>query len=66
MVRMSDCHPRGAGFDSRLYPINFSGSTGSATGSTQPCEDHWLAGPYEKQQNPDKKTKIKIEVLALC
>ena len=36
MVSTSDCHPRGPGFDSRLYPRNFSGSIGSGTGSTQP------------------------------
>ena len=38
-----DCHPRGPGLDSRLYPRNFSGSIGSGTGSTQPCEDNWVA-----------------------
>ena len=43
VVRTSDCHPRGPGFDSRLYPRNFSGSIGSGTGSTQPCEDNWVA-----------------------
>ena len=39
-VSMSDCHPRGPGFDSRLYSRNFSGSRpiGSGTGSTQPRE----------------------------
>ena len=35
---ISDCHPRGPRFDSRLYPRNFFG-----TGSTQPCEDNWIA-----------------------
>ena len=40
VVSMSDCHPRGPGFDSRLYPRNFSGSVGSGTGSTQPREDN--------------------------
>ena len=39
----SDCHPRGPGFDSRLYSRNFSGSIGSGTRSTQPCEDNWVA-----------------------
>ena len=39
----SDCHPRGPGFDSRLYPRNFSGSIVSGTGSTQPREDNWVA-----------------------
>ena len=43
VVSTSDCHPRGPGFDSRLYPRNFSGSTGSGTRSTQPCEDNCVA-----------------------
>ena len=43
VVSMSDCHPRGPGFDSRLYPRNFSISIGSGTGSTQPREDNWVA-----------------------
>ena len=48
VVSTSDCHPRGHGFDSRLYPRNFSGSIGSGTGSTQPREDNWVATWYEK------------------
>ena len=43
VVSTTDCHPRGHGFDSRLYPGNFSGSIGSGTGSTQPREDNWVA-----------------------
>ena len=39
----SHCYPRAPGFDSRLYPRNFSGSIGSETGSTQPREDNWVA-----------------------
>ena len=42
VVSMSDCHPRGPGFDSRLYPRNFSRSIGSRTGSTQPHEANWV------------------------
>ena len=42
-VSMTDCHPRGPGFDSRLYPRNFSGIYGSGTWSTQPREDNWVA-----------------------
>ena len=34
------CYPRDPGFDSRLYPRNFSSSIGSGTGSTQP-RDNW-------------------------
>ena len=37
VVSTSDCHPRGPGFDSRLYPRTFSG-----TGSTRPHEDNWV------------------------
>ena len=40
VVSMSDCHPRGPGFDSLLYPRNFSRSIESGTGSTQPCGDN--------------------------
>ena len=43
VVSTSDCHPRGPGFDSRLYPRHFSGSIGSGSGSTQPREDDWVA-----------------------
>ena len=48
VVSMSDCHPRGPGLDSRLYPRNFSGSIESGMGSTQPHEDNWVATWYEK------------------
>ena len=43
VVSTSDCHPKGPGFDSRLYPRNFFGSIGSGTGSTHPREDNWVA-----------------------
>ena len=43
VVSTSDCHPRGPGLESRLYPRIFSGSIGSGTGSTQPREDNWVA-----------------------
>ena len=43
VISTSDCHPKGPGFDSRLYPRNVSGSIGSGTGSTQPREDNWVA-----------------------
>ena len=43
VVSTSDCHPRGPGFDSRLYSIKFSGSIGSGTGSIQPDEDNCVA-----------------------
>ena len=43
VVSTSDCHPRGPGFDSRLYPRNFSKSLGYGTGSTQPREANWVA-----------------------
>ena len=55
VVSTSDYHPRGPGFDSRLYPRNFSGSIGSGTGSTQPREDNWVVA------DPVKKTEIKVE-----
>ena len=34
MVSTSDCHPRGPGFDSRLYLRNFPGSIEFGMGST--------------------------------
>ena len=43
VVSTSDCHARGPGFDSLVYPRNFSGSIGYGTGSTQPREDNWVA-----------------------
>ena len=43
VVSTSDCRPRGPGFDSRLYPRNFSENIGSGTRSTQPREDIWVA-----------------------
>ena len=61
VVSTSDCHPRGAGFDSRLYPRNFSGSIGSGLWYTQPREDNWVATSCEKQRNLVKKTEIKVE-----
>ena len=48
VVSTSDCHPRGPGFDSQLYPRNFSRSMGSGMGSTQPREANWVAAWYEK------------------
>ena len=57
VVSTSDCHPRGPGFDSRLYPRNFSGSIRSGTGSIQPSENNWVATLYKKQLNPVKKTE---------
>ena len=61
VVSTSDCHPRGPGFDSPLYPRYFSGSIGSGTGSTQAREDNSIATRYEKWRNPVKKTEIKVE-----
>ena len=60
VVSMSDCHPRGPGFDSRLYPRHFSGSIGSGTGSTQPREDNWVATWYEKQRIRLRKLKLRL------
>ena len=58
---MSDCHKRGSGFDSRLYPRIFPGCIGFGTGSTQPHEDNWPAILYEKKRNPVNKTEIKFK-----
>ena len=40
VVSMSDCRPRGLGFNSWPYPRHFFGSIGSGMGSTQPHEDN--------------------------
>ena len=60
VVSTSDCHPRGPGFDSRLYPRNFSGNIGSRTGSTQPREDNWMATWYEKERIQLRKLKLRL------
>ena len=57
----SDCHPRGPGFDSRLYPRNFSRSIGSGTWSTQPREDNWVGTWYEKYQIRLRKLKLRLK-----
>ena len=52
VVRRSDCHPRGPGFDSPLCFRNLSGSRpiGSGTGYTQPREDNWVARPTRYEE----------------
>ena len=60
VVSTSDYHPRGPGFDSRLYPRNFSGSIGSGTGSTQPCEDNWVATWMISSEIRLRKLKLRL------
>ena len=60
VVSTSDCHPRGPGFDSRLYPRNFSGSIRSATGSTQPREDNWVATWMRSSEIRLRKLKLRL------
>ena len=61
VVSMSDCHPRGPGFDSRLYPRNVSGSIESATRSTQPREDELASYLIcEEAKSGKKKLKLKL------
>ena len=55
MVSTSDCHPRGPGFDSRLYPTNFSG-----TGSTQSREDNWVAIWMRSSEIRLRKLKLRL------
>ena len=62
MVSTSDCHPRGPGFDSQLYPRNFSGSRGSGTGSTQPREDNWVATWLRSSEIRLRKLKLTLIV----
>ena len=38
----------------------FSRSVGSGTGSTQPCEDNWVATRYEKQRIRLRKMKLRL------
>ena len=65
VVSTSDCHPRGPGFDSRLYPRNFSGSIGSGTGSTQPREDDWVATWMRSSKIQLRKLKLRLRDNAL-
>mgnify|MGYP007063934560 CR=1 FL=1 len=44
---------------------NFNSYLGSGKESTQLREDNWVADWYEKYWNPAKKTKIKVERIAL-
>ena len=60
VVSTSDCHPRGPGFDSRLYPRNFSGSIGSGTWSTQPREDNWIATWMRSSEIRLRKLKLRL------
>ena len=57
VVSTSDCHPRGPGFDSRLYPKNFSGSIGSGTGFTQP---RWVATWMRSSEIRLRKLKLRL------
>ena len=58
----SDCHPRGPGFDSRLYSRKFSGSRpiGSGTRSTQPREDNWVATWMRSSEIRLRKLKLRL------
>ena len=60
VVNTSDCHPRGSGFDSRLYPRHFYGSIGSGTGSTQPREDNWVATWMRSSEIGLRNLKLKL------
>ena len=60
VVNTSDCHPRGPGFDSWLYPRNFSGSIGSGTGSTQSREDNWVATWMRSSKIQLRKLKLRL------
>ena len=60
VVSMSNCHPRCPGFDSQLYPRNFSGSIGSGTGSTQPREDNWVTNSLRSSEIRFRKLKLKL------
>ena len=60
VVSTSDCHPKGPGFDSRLYPRNLSGSIGSGTGSTQPREDNWVVTWMRSSEIWLRKLKLRL------
>ena len=60
MVSTSDYPPRGPGFDSRLYPRNFSGSIGSGTGSTQPREENWVSTWMRSSEIRLRKLKLRL------
>ena len=60
VVSTSDCHSRGPGFDSRLYPRPFSGSIGSGMWSTQPREDNWIATWMRNSEIWLRKLKLRL------
>ena len=60
VVSTSDYHPRGPGFDSRLYLRNLSGSIGSGTGSTLPREDNWVAPWMRSSEIRLRKLKLRL------
>ena len=60
VVNTSDCHPRGPGFDSQLYPRNFPVSIGSGMGSTQPREDNWVATWVRSSEIQLRKLKLRL------
>ena len=60
VVSTSDCHSRGPGFDSRLYPRKFSGSIGAGTRSTEPREDNWVATYIRSSEIRLRKLKLRL------
>ena len=60
VVSTSDCHPRGPGFDTRIYPRNFSWSIGSGTGFTQPRKDNWVATWYTVRSSDIRLRELKL------
>ena len=60
VVSTSDCHPRGPGFHSRLYPRNYSGSIGSGTRSSQSREDNWVAILTRISEIQLRKLKLRL------
>ena len=66
VVSMSYCHPRGPGFDSWLYPRNFSGIIGSGTGSTQPREDNISSEIWLRKLKLRLRDKCFANHKALC
>ena len=62
VVSTSDYHPRGPGFKSRLCPRNFSGSVGSGTWSTQPCEANWVSTVFDMRSSGIRLRKLKLRL----
>ena len=60
VISTSDCHPRGPGFDFRLYHRNISARVGPGADSTQPHEENWVATSMRSREIRLRKQKLRL------